>query len=114
MGDQGLHRPVRPVADPRPETGAAEGELMSTTEVRHLLGVGSSAAARVQLHRWRISAVGRALSGEKLWPAAAVRAAHASRLGRGYRSDLHSAADQTSARRATSRRSRSTRRGVNS
>lgn len=61
---------------------------MTTGEVQQLLGLGSLAAARVQLRRWGIDAVARALSGEKLWPAEHVRQRAANRPGRGARTDL--------------------------
>jgi hypothetical protein len=65
-------------------------ETMTTTQVQQLLRVGSSRAARVQLARWGIEAVGRDVTtGEKLWPAEQVRAQAAARPGRGARTDLH-------------------------
>lgn len=65
-----------------------EYETMTTGEVQRLLGLGSLAAARVQLRRWGLTAAGRTLSGEKTWPAAAVRERAGSRPGRGARTDL--------------------------
>lgn len=63
-------------------------ETMTTSEVQRLLGLASRDAARVQLRRWGIAAVGRTLDGEKLWPAGQVRAAAENRPGRGARTDL--------------------------
>ena len=64
-------------------------ETMTTTQVQHLLGLGSSRATRVQLARWGIEALGRDVTtGEKLWPAGRLRAKAANRPGRGARTDL--------------------------
>lgn len=47
---------------------------LRTSEVATLLGLGSAAAARVQMRRWEIQAAGRDLpSGEKLWPTAEIK-----------------------------------------
>lgn len=67
---------------------------MSTGEVQALLHLGSPAAARVQLRRWGIEAVARALSGEKLWPAEHVHRRAANRPGRGARTDLKRATEE--------------------
>lgn len=68
-------------------------ELWTLTRVAEYLGYqGASAAgsARKQLHRWGITAEGRApgRGGESLFAADQVQAAHASRPGRGRRTDL--------------------------
>lgn len=67
---------------------------MTTGEVQRLLGLGSAAAARVQLRRWGIEADARALSGEKLWPADQIRQRAANRPGRGARTDLKRALEE--------------------
>lgn len=74
----------------------SDDATMTTSEVRDLLGLGSSAAARVQLIRWRIRAGGRdTATGEKLWDRAAVETANANRHGRGARTDLRRTTTRT-------------------
>lgn len=67
----------------------ADAAVLFTSEIRDFLQLGSSRAARVQLARWGIVAVGRVVgTGEKLWPADQVAAAVGGRRGRGARTDL--------------------------
>lgn len=71
-------------------------ETWTTSEVREFLGLGSNRATRIQLARWGIEAVGRAVdSGEKLWNAEQVRTARDNRPGRGTRTDLKEKAMET-------------------
>ncbi|MFF9559322.1 hypothetical protein ACF1DY_26325 [Streptomyces albus] len=70
-----------------------QSDLWPISQVAKYLGYSGSSAtgsARKQLHRWGITPAGRApgRGGENLYPADQVKAAHASRPGRGYRSDL--------------------------
>lgn len=68
-------------ATPEPDRRRAL-ETMTTTEVAAFLGLGSAAAARVQLSRWGVESVGRTTEvGEKQWPAAEIVALHRSRPG---------------------------------
>jgi hypothetical protein len=60
-----------------------------TSEVAALLRLRSAAAARVQLARWKLDAVGRdTATGEKLWPKDLVEELAAIPKRPGYRSDL--------------------------
>ncbi|GAA0719588.1 hypothetical protein Drose_05895 [Dactylosporangium roseum] len=64
-------------------------ETLTTSEVAALLRLGSAAAARVQLARMGVAAVGRDVnSGEKLWPLAEISARQAERDRQGTRNDL--------------------------
>lgn len=63
-------------------------DVLTTSEVQSLLNLGSPAAARVQLRRWGIAAVGRNLDGQKTWPADKVKAKAETRAGQGARTDL--------------------------
>jgi CRISPR-associated protein Csd1 len=67
---------------------AADMDCATTAEAAELLGLSSSAAARVQLARWGIKSVGRAGDGQNRWPKAEIVAAKERRPGRGARTDL--------------------------
>jgi hypothetical protein len=78
------------LATPRSIVVMSADEPMRTSEVRDFLGLDSVAAARVQLSRWGLTAVGRDVdTGEKFWNRNQVQTAHAQRPRRGARTDLH-------------------------
>lgn len=67
----------------------SDDATMTTSEVQTLLGVKSAAAARVQIARMGLRAVGRDTdTGEKLWNREQVEAANANRPRRGARTDI--------------------------
>lgn len=78
-------------AAPTPEDGTPQEELWTTQQVADHLGI-TRDAARKQLSRWGITAVYRYAEARNLYGslflASLVRAAHASRPGRGARTDL--------------------------
>jgi hypothetical protein len=63
--------------------------LWNRSKVAAYLGIAESSADK-QLRRWSIAPVGRepGRTGQNLYPAAAVRAAHRARPGQGHRSDI--------------------------
>jgi len=67
----------------------AEGQILTTVQVAELLGLGSPAAARVQLKRWGLEPCGTdSVTGEKLWRRREVDERRQGRPGRGARTDL--------------------------
>jgi hypothetical protein len=63
-----------PKAPPRPDG------TLTTEQVREYLNLGSANAARIQMCRWEIDAVGRdTATGQKLWPAQEVEDRNAAR-----------------------------------
>jgi hypothetical protein len=85
------------VAAPAPEDGTPQEELWTTQQVADHLGI-TRDAARKQLSRWGITAAYRYPEARNLYGslflASKVRAAHASRPGKGSRTDLKTAADR--------------------
>lgn len=85
------------VAAPAPEADAPQEELWTTQQVADHLGV-TRDAARKQLSRWGITAAYRYPEARNLYGslfrASQVRAADASRPGRGARTDLKAATDR--------------------
>ncbi|KMS78360.1 hypothetical protein ACH49_16720 [Streptomyces leeuwenhoekii] len=79
------------VAAPAPEDGTPQEELWTTQQVADHLGI-TRDAARKQLSRWGITAAYRYPEERNLYGslflASKVRTAHASRPGKGARTDL--------------------------
>ncbi|MFD8938593.1 hypothetical protein ACFV0R_25640 [Streptomyces sp. NPDC059578] len=72
------------------EKSAAEADTWNIAEVAAVIGAASTGSARRSLSRWGVRAVGRepGRSGTSLYLREDVRAARASRPGRGHRTDL--------------------------
>jgi hypothetical protein len=86
------------VAAPAPENGTPQEELWTVQQAADHLGI-TRDAARKQLSRWGIAAAYRYPQGRNLYGslflASQVRAAHASRPGKGARTDLKTATHRT-------------------